>query len=53
VSVSEEMAIKVVIVDAIDADAKSFYQHFGFLDLPGHDLKLFLPVETIEQLFPG
>lgn len=53
VSVSEEMAIKVVIVDAIDADAKSFYQHFGFLELPGHDLKLFLPIESIEQLFPG
>jgi predicted N-acetyltransferase YhbS len=49
VSVSEEMAIKVVIVDAIDADAKSFYQHFGFLELPGHDLKLFLPIETIRK----
>lgn len=49
-SVSNEMAIKVVLVDAIDEEAKGFYLHFGFIELPGHDLKLFLPIETIEQL---
>jgi predicted N-acetyltransferase YhbS len=49
-SISEEMAIKVVLVDAIDEEAKGFYLHFGFIELPGHDLKLFLPIETIGQL---
>jgi len=44
---SDEMAIKVVLVDAFDESAKDFYLHFGFIELPGHDLKLFLPIETI------
>ena len=50
---SEAMAIKAAVVDAIDEEAKSFYLHFGFIELPGHDLKLFLPIETIKQLFSG
>ena len=49
-SVSEAMAIKVVLVDAIDKEAKGYYLHFGFIELPGKDLKLFLPIETIIQL---
>jgi len=49
-AVSEEMAVKVVLVDAIDEEAKSYYLRFGFIELPGKDLKLFLPIETISQL---
>ena len=48
---SEQLAIKVVLVDAIDADTKGYYLRFGFIELPGHALKLFLPIETIAQLF--
>ena len=48
---SSEMAVKVVVVDAEDAQARAFYQHFGFVRLPGQDWKLFLPIETVEQLF--
>lgn len=48
---SSEMAVKVVVVDADDAQARAFYQHFGFVRLPGQDWKLFLPIETVEQLF--
>lgn len=48
---SDNMAIKVVLVDAIDEEAKGFYLHFGFIELSGNDLKLFLPIETIGQLF--
>ncbi|MDH5634099.1 MAG: GNAT family N-acetyltransferase [Gammaproteobacteria bacterium] len=48
---SEELGIKVALVDAIDENAKRFYQHFGFLPLRGHEMKLFLPIETIAQLF--
>ena len=48
---SEEVAVKVVLVEAIDEKAKGYYLHFGFIELPGHDLKLFLPIETIQQTF--
>lgn len=47
---SEKVAVKAVIVDAIDEEAKGYYLHFGFIELPGHALKLFLPIETIDQL---
>jgi len=47
---SEEIAVKVVLVDAIDEEAKGYYLRFGFIELPGNDLKLFLPIETISQL---
>ena len=49
-STSEQLAIKVVLVDAIDEEAKNYYLHFGFIELPKHDLKLFLPIKTIKQL---
>lgn len=49
-SAAEEIAVKVVLVDAIDEEAKAYYLHFGFIELPGQDRKLFLPIETIEQL---
>ena len=51
--VSEELAIKVVLVDAIDEEAKAYYLRFGFLAIPGHDLKLLLPIETVNALFEG
>lgn len=51
VTTSEDVAVKVVLVDAIDEDAKRYYLRFGFIELPGHDLKLFLPIETVAQLF--
>ena len=50
-TISEGMAIKVVLVDAINDKAKEFYLRFGFIDIPGDNLKLFLPIETISQLF--
>lgn len=49
--VSDELAIKVVLVDAIDDQAKNFYLHFGFIEMPGYERKLFLPIETISELF--
>jgi len=50
-SASREIGIKAVLVDAIDDEALTFYQHFEFIELPDQDLKLFLPIETIQQLF--
>jgi predicted GNAT family N-acyltransferase len=48
-SATDHLAIKAVLVDAIDIEARDFYRHFGFIDLPGQTGKLFLPVETIRQ----
>ena len=49
---SRKIASLAVIVDAKDHHARVFYQSYGFLDLPEHPNRLFLPMKTIEQLFP-
>lgn len=48
---SADMAVKVIIVDALDDEARSFYKHYGFIALPGQEYKLFLPIETIQSLY--
>jgi GNAT superfamily N-acetyltransferase len=35
-----------LVVDAKDDAAKAFYQHFGFISLPGRPLRLVLPMTT-------
>lgn len=47
---SRQIASCAVVVDAKDAEAKSFYQKYGFLELPGIPNRLFLPMATIEQM---
>jgi predicted GNAT family N-acyltransferase len=51
VRAAEEIAVKVIMVDAKDHEARSFYQHYGFIELPEQPLKLFLPIETVNTLF--
>lgn len=46
---AEEIAIYAVIVDAIDQQAKNFYQKFGFIPFKDHTLSLLLPISTISQ----
>ena len=48
---SRQVASAAVVVDAKDQSARRFYQHFGFLSLPGTPNRLFLPMRTIEKLF--
>ena len=48
---SQQIASMAVIVDAIDESARAFYQAFDFLVFPDQDLRLFLPMATIAQLF--
>lgn len=38
-----------LFVDAKDANAKQFYERFGFIPIPPNDFELFLPVKTIED----
>lgn len=51
VASSSELGIKVIIVDAINKEAKGFYQHYGFIELDGQEKKLFLMIETAARLF--
>ncbi|NOX43433.1 MAG: GNAT family N-acetyltransferase [Gammaproteobacteria bacterium] len=51
VNSNNQIAVKVILVDALDDDAKCFWLKFGFIELPESDLKLFLSIETIQQLF--
>ncbi len=46
---SEKLGIHAVVVDALDAEAKTFYQRFGFLALTDDEMRLFLPVGTIRS----
>jgi predicted N-acetyltransferase YhbS len=49
--ISHVMAVYAVIVDALDMRAAQYYQQFGFSPLPSQPLKLFLPVDSITDLF--
>ena len=49
---SREVASFAVIVDAKDEAAKQFYEYFNFLPFAGIPDRLFLPLKTIENLFP-
>ena len=48
---SRHIASFAVVVDAKDEKAKAFYQTYGFIELPGHPRRQFLPMTTIEQMF--
>jgi GNAT superfamily N-acetyltransferase len=48
---SFEIAAAAVVVDAIDARAAKFYQHFGFVAFPSIVDRLFLPMRAVAGLF--
>ena len=45
-SVSDEIAIYAMVVDAINEGAGRFYQQFGFLPLNTESQRLFLPLKS-------
>lgn len=49
--VSRELGIYAVEVQAIDEEAKRFYEKFGFVCLRDDGLHLYLPIKTIEDGF--
>jgi hypothetical protein len=49
---SSKIASVAVVVDAKDDKAHLFYTEFGFIAFPETVKRLFLPMQTIEQLFP-
>ena len=51
--ISKSYAAVGVVVDCLDADARNFYQHYGFKFLCKHQGKdrLYLPMGTVAQLY--
>jgi GNAT superfamily N-acetyltransferase len=47
VALSEQLGLHAVEVDAIDEEAKAFYEKFGFVALNDRALHLYLPIATI------
>jgi predicted GNAT family N-acyltransferase len=48
---SRSIASVAVVLDTKDEAARNFYQRYGFIVLPDHPNRLFLPMRTIEQMF--
>lgn len=48
-NLSAELGIHAVEVQAVDAEAKRFYQSYGFVALEDDDLHLYLPIRTVED----
>ena len=49
---SKQIASAAVVVDAIDEAAVTFYKKYSFVALPGITRRLFLPIGTIQRIFP-
>lgn len=47
ISLSSEIGIFCVIVDAVNQKAKGFYLKYGFIPLQDNSLSLFLPIKTL------
>lgn len=45
-SVSDQIAIYAMVVDAINDNAKGFYEQFGFVRLSDNSPRLFLPLKS-------
>jgi GNAT superfamily N-acetyltransferase len=52
-SLGDQVGVHAVEVDAIDDEAKAFYEKYGFLTLQDDPLHLFLPLTTIEKTVPA
>lgn len=47
-----EIAAMAVVVDAKDKEAVAFYGRYGFIPLQRQPARLFLPIETVAEIFP-
>jgi GNAT superfamily N-acetyltransferase len=50
-TVAKEIASLAIIVDAIDDKARRFYEHYGFHRFPRQSDRLFLHMQTIQEMF--
>lgn len=49
--ISRQAGIAAVVLDAKDEAVARFYRRFGFIALPDKPLQLFLPTETVCEVF--
>ena len=47
---SQTIAVYALIVEALNDDAKYYYEKFGFVPFPSKPLHLFLPLQTIKDI---
>jgi GNAT superfamily N-acetyltransferase len=47
-SVSDQIAIYAMIVDAVDDNARAFYEQYGFTCIKGSSTRLFLPLKSFK-----
>jgi GNAT superfamily N-acetyltransferase len=52
VAVSETVAARLVVVDAIDDAAATFYRRWGFIDTPENPLRLYRKIADIRKSLP-
>ena len=52
VTAGEAAAARLVVVDAIDDNAVSFYQHHGFIPAPEHERRLYRRMSDIRASLP-
>ena len=45
--VADTLAVYALVVDAKDDEARSFYEHYGFLRFPETPTRLFIAIETL------
>jgi len=50
-TVAMEIASLAIIVDAINDNARRFYEHYGFYVFPKQANRLFLHMQTIQEMF--
>jgi ribosomal protein S18 acetylase RimI-like enzyme len=48
---SRSIASVAVVVDAKDDAATAFYEKYGFIEMPEHHGRLFLPMESVALMF--
>lgn len=49
VEAADRVGIRAVVVDALDADAASFYCRYGFAALPGNELTLMATIARLRS----
>jgi GNAT superfamily N-acetyltransferase len=50
-ALEEQLGVHAIEVDAIDEQAKAFYEKYGFVALLDDPLHLYLPMATVEDAF--
>jgi len=49
----QTFAFVAVILDCVDDASKAFYQHFDFVELPGHPYRLYLSARQLAAIMAG